>query len=162
MFQSFFRRIVISIWDVLKVPSKKLFSFQIVFWDVSASVGLSKISSGGASTSVTGVGNSSALPAVHSSSVTSLSFSPVIADLLLTSCSDGSIVYVDPSNRSIVKRVQTGHVVTNSCLLCDGNTSAVATEEGLVLMYDLRKLEKPVFFFTSHLGSPVTHLSQVN
>ncbi|XP_075239562.1 uncharacterized protein LOC142335098 isoform X2 [Convolutriloba macropyga] len=98
---------------------------------------------------------------LHHSPVTSLSFSPSNEMLLLTSSLDRKLVYLDTTNQQIVKTVHTEKHVTNTCLLTDGTTSAVATEDGLVLLYDLRKLDCPTFFFTSHYGAPVSHLSQL-
>lgn len=77
----------------------------------------------------------------HKGSVKSLAFSPLNKLLLCSVGVDRQICFYDMNEKVIVKKIKTETSLSKVAFCSDGHTIAIGSdqEDGLVLVYDLRK-----------------------
>lgn len=98
----------------------------------------------------------------HTSQASSVCFSPSNPVLLCSVGLDQRINFFDSALQRCVKTFETGAPLTALSFSNDGNSIAVGTLSGGVLLYDLRNEERPKAIFEGHRGHAVNWIEFSN
>lgn len=88
--------------------------------------------------------------AAHVAPVTSVCFSPIRFDLVVTSGRDRKLVYHDVISRKRIAEVNVENSVTAMDFAPDGMLLIAGSQNGKITIFDTRNIEKPVHCFDAH------------
>src|SRR5690554_780001 len=93
--------------------------------------------------------------ATHDVPISGMAFSPFNRYLICTAGLDKRYALYDVEQKKVVKNKLTGHALTSVTFKNDGISMAFGTEDGKVLLYDLRSTSRPISIVDTQAGAPV-------
>ncbi|KAF9183768.1 Protein nedd1 [Haplosporangium sp. Z 767] len=94
--------------------------------------------------------------ATHEVPISSMAFSPFNRYLICTAGLDKRYALYDVEQKKVVKNKLTDHALTSVTFKNDGISMAFGTEDGKVLLYDLRSTSRPISIVDTQADAPVT------
>ncbi|KAG0263637.1 Protein nedd1 [Actinomortierella ambigua] len=97
-------------------------------------------------------------PSTHESTISAMVFSPSNRYLICTAGLDRRYVLYDVTKKGVVKTTTTNHALTSAALKGDGLSMAFGTDQGEILLYDLRSANRPITTIDTGSRSPIMAL----
>ncbi|XP_050505148.1 protein NEDD1-like [Diabrotica virgifera virgifera] len=94
----------------------------------------------------------------HKAPVSSVAFSPVNPDLIITAGSDRQFCFYDIVDNKCIANVPVENNITAVDFSPDGTSFVMASQNGRVYVYDSRNIQEPVHSFTAH-KSAIKHIT---
>ncbi|KAG0213747.1 Protein nedd1 [Mortierella sp. NVP41] len=94
----------------------------------------------------------------HELPINSMTFSPFNRFLICTVGLDKRYTLYDVDQRSVVKTRSVDHALTSVTFKNDGFSMAFGTDQGKVLLYDLRSTNRPISIVDTNINAPVTSI----
>ncbi|KAG0373468.1 Protein nedd1 [Mortierella sp. AD032] len=94
----------------------------------------------------------------HDVPINSMTFSPFNRFLICTVGLDKRYTLYDVDQKSIVKTRNVDHALTSVTFKNDGFSMAFGTDQGKVLLYDLRSTNRPISVVDTNVNAPITSI----
>ncbi|KAG0330621.1 Protein nedd1 [Podila horticola] len=94
--------------------------------------------------------------ATHSVPISGMAFSPFNKYLVCTTGLDGRYSLYDVEQRTVVKNTLTEYPLTSIAFKSDGVSMAFGTDQGKILLYDLRSTSRPISVVDTRVNAPVS------
>ncbi|KAF9947199.1 Protein nedd1 [Mortierella alpina] len=94
--------------------------------------------------------------ATHELPISGMAFSPFNRYLICTAGLDKRYALYDVEKKNVVKNTVTDHVLTSVSFKNDGISMAFGTDQGKVLLYDLRSTSRPISVVDTQTDAPIT------
>ncbi|KAF9115396.1 Protein nedd1 [Mortierella sp. AM989] len=94
--------------------------------------------------------------ATHEAPISGMAFSPFNRYLICTAGLDKRYALYDVEKKKVVKNTVTEYALTSVSFKNDGISMAFGTDEGKVLLYDLRSTSRPISIVDTRFNAPVT------
>ncbi|KAF8937804.1 Protein nedd1 [Dissophora ornata] len=92
----------------------------------------------------------------HEVPISGMAFSPFNRYLICTAGLDKRYALYDVEKRNVVKNTVTDYALTSVAFKNDGISMAFGTDQGKVLLYDLRSTSRPISIVDTRVNAPVT------
>ncbi|KAI1295070.1 Protein nedd1 [Mortierella claussenii] len=92
----------------------------------------------------------------HEKSISGMSFSPSNQYLICTAGLDRHYALYDVESKKVVRNTLTDYSLTSATFKNDGISLAFGTDQGKVLLYDLRSCRRPISIVDTRINAPVT------
>ncbi|KAG0013544.1 Protein nedd1 [Entomortierella chlamydospora] len=94
--------------------------------------------------------------ATHEVPISGMAFSPFNRYLICTAGLDKRYALYDVEKKNVVKNTLTEYALTSVSFKNDGISMAFGTDQGKVLLYDLRSTSRPISIVDTRVNAPVT------
>ncbi|KAF9332772.1 Protein nedd1 [Podila minutissima] len=94
--------------------------------------------------------------ATHSVPISGMAFSPFNKYLVCTTGLDGRYSLYDVEQKTVVKNTLTEHPLTSIAFKSDGVSMAFGTDQGRILLYDLRSTSRPISVVDTRVNASVS------
>ncbi|KAF9919523.1 Protein nedd1 [Linnemannia zychae] len=94
----------------------------------------------------------------HSVPINGMTFSPFNRLLICTVGLDKRYTLYDVDQKSVVKSRSVDHALTSVTFKNDGVSMAFGTDQGKILLYDLRSTNKPISIVDTNINAPITSI----
>ncbi|KAF9124529.1 Protein nedd1 [Mortierella sp. 14UC] len=94
----------------------------------------------------------------HEVPINSMAFSPFNRFLICTVGLDRRYTLYDVDQKSVVKTRNVDHALTSVAFKNDGFSMAFGTDQGKVLLYDLRSTNRPISVVNTNVHAPITSI----
>ncbi|KAF9304291.1 Protein nedd1 [Mortierella antarctica] len=94
--------------------------------------------------------------ATHSVPISGMAFSPFNKYLVCTTGLDGRYSLYDVEQKTVVKNTLTEHPLTSIAFKSDGVSMAFGTDQGKILLYDLRSTSRPISVVDTRVNASVS------
>ncbi|KAF9380938.1 Protein nedd1, partial [Podila verticillata] len=94
--------------------------------------------------------------ATHSVPISGMAFSPFNKYLVCTTGLDGRYSLYDVEQKTVVKNTLTEYPLTSIAFKSDGVSMAFGTDQGKILLYDLRSTSRPISVVDTRVNAPVS------
>ncbi|KAG0274631.1 Protein nedd1 [Linnemannia exigua] len=94
----------------------------------------------------------------HDVPINSMTFSPFNRFLICTVGLDKRYTLYDVDQKSVVKTRNVDHALTSVTFKNDGFSMAFGTDQGKVLLYDLRSTNRPISVVDTNVNAPITSI----
>ncbi|CAO3565142.1 unnamed protein product [Mortierella alpina] len=94
--------------------------------------------------------------ATHDLSISGMAFSPFNRYLICTTGLDRRYALYDVEKKNVVKSTVTDYALTSVSFKNDGISMVFGTDQGKVLLYDLRSTSRPISIVDTQIDAPIT------